>query len=490
MVHVRCTLYIATVSVCIYMALFALSVYYFFVNIPYLLSMHILVSLAITHDSPSLFPSECVWNEEDELNIELFCELLQQRCPSKDALTTKSVIRCSFPDIFPEDDSSFWISRDSPELPEVSHGVAPSDTSSRSSIMEKVNSSVVVLRALKRQLKEVDDNGDGKVDWQEFNEVLFSLKSSLHGVKASKLFYRMADVVTHELSITRFMADIKAEYKLHPDLSGDEAIERVSHKYKRHHRRGQSFTSTTSGGTMSSYGNATISVSNTISVSQNTASNAVTHNITPLPSTVTSPHFPAFSPQVLSPHVSASVMMDIGSISEDTESQKLDNFYHCADGRIVPMHPSTVIQKVQQILNLCDQDGDGRISKNEFTLFLSKFNEIDLHFNAHQLHLIYMQLTGVRVHMDSEDESVQQRASCHILMHRVHQIHAERPRYSAQRVVMSVCRRLLKMAMKGREDMNGNGNDDRKDRMVHFDNVSMTPSEAESTKSGSVVTTR
>eukprot|EP01083_Nonionella_stella_P107120 309882_1 len=74
-----------------------------------------------------------------------------------------------------------------------------------SSILNKTNCSVIVMNALRRELHEVDDNDDGKVDCAEFVEALSSLKSCISPrTVQSKLFCDES-----ELSIAQWMNQVE-----------------------------------------------------------------------------------------------------------------------------------------------------------------------------------------------------------------------------------------------------------------------------------------
>eukprot|EP01083_Nonionella_stella_P184732 671760_1 len=76
---------------------------------------------------------------------------------------------------------------------------------SASSILNKTNCSVIVMNALRRELHEVDDNDDGKVDCAEFVEALSTLKSCiLPRTVQSKLFCDES-----ELSIAQWMNQVE-----------------------------------------------------------------------------------------------------------------------------------------------------------------------------------------------------------------------------------------------------------------------------------------
>merc|ERR1712204_107386 len=86
-------------------------------------------------------------------------------------------------------------------------------------MMLKRDCSVIVLSALKKQLKEVDDNGDNRVDCEEFKEALLSLKSSLldaDGAAATALFSALADAQTSEVGTARLLKDLQAMYAEQP----------------------------------------------------------------------------------------------------------------------------------------------------------------------------------------------------------------------------------------------------------------------------------
>lgn len=112
----------------------------------------------------------------------------------------------------------------------VSPKVSRSPTSS---IMTRQNSSVIVIPALKKCMKDVDDDYNGNIDFDEFLEVLELLKSDLclHRMRASRIFYAIADVKTHELDIDSFMKEMQLTYEMNPKISGDECLQRLAQKY-------------------------------------------------------------------------------------------------------------------------------------------------------------------------------------------------------------------------------------------------------------------
>jgi len=300
-----------------------------------------------------------------------------------------------------------------PSLPlSMAMGVSAGPPSS-SSIMSKANNSVIVLSALKKQLNEVDDNEDGSIDWEEFKEVLSTLHSSLQGVKASKLFYAMADLKTHELDIEHFLQRIERTFKLHAHITGDECVEKVATaEMKGNHARNFSLgaSSTTS----------SLEFTNVVS-SGGTVRELYADEIdenkenTPCPGPI-----PA--------------MLDI-------DDEKLDI------GAAMD-HELNMITEAQQILDGCDSDEDGLIDKTQFVDFLSEWR-LDERLTPNEIDLVFSQL----IHRhdddeDSEEEEEQSMASCDLIMHRLHQVRADHPHYSTRRAIYRICRRLLKMAQK------------------------------------------
>eukprot|EP01083_Nonionella_stella_P111201 326084_1 len=99
---------------------------------------------------------------------------------------------------------------------------------SASSILNKTNCSVIVMNALRRELHEVDDNDDGKVDCAEFVEALSTLKSCiLPRTVQSKLFCDES-----ELSIAQWMNQVEIMFLNYPTITGDECIQKVAAKEK------------------------------------------------------------------------------------------------------------------------------------------------------------------------------------------------------------------------------------------------------------------
>jgi len=270
-------------------------------------------------------------------------------------------------------------------------GSPSSSSSSSSSIMGKPNCSVVIIPVLKKHLREVDDNSDGKIDWEEFKEVLRTLHSSFEGVRASKMFYAIADISTHEMSVQRFMHAIEAMYKLYPTISGDECIEKVAAKYSPN--RGGSMDAS------SIHSSATV-----LSLVSEGASNE----------TVLYHGNGAFSSK------------------ENTTSTTTHTY-------------TSVLEEVQHKLDAIECADDGYLSKAEFVQFLKectiddKFNELDIESIFY--HLIDVD-RSISEQLDASDSLM--RASSNLLMHKVHQVHADHPNYSARKAVYRVCRRVLK----------------------------------------------
>merc|ERR1712154_687784 len=95
------------------------------------------------------------------------------------------------------------------------------------------NCSVIVIAAMRLQLEMVDDDEDGKVDLEEFKEVLQALRSSFDEAAASKLFGELADTTTDEVDIEELMNGMQLTYSLMPAISGDECLKKVAAKRQR-----------------------------------------------------------------------------------------------------------------------------------------------------------------------------------------------------------------------------------------------------------------
>ena len=136
----------------------------------------------LTNINSNLLPNEikqiydhCVWNEYDELNIQLFEDLLQQRCKNikikniKD-ITLKFIIKYAFPLIFIEDKSVG--SNDSESSKEINL---------KSSTIWNNNNDESPLNKIHDILNEKDDDNNLCIDWSEFQEAMDDL-----GVKLSQ----------------------------------------------------------------------------------------------------------------------------------------------------------------------------------------------------------------------------------------------------------------------------------------------------------------
>lgn len=103
----------------------------------------------------------------------------------------------------------------------------PSMKQTNSSILSKLNCSVIVISALQRQLNEVDEDKNGLIDFEEFIDAIHTLKTAMHTDKASKLFNALSDKKSNELNINAFMKRIKMIYAQFPNISGDECLSRM-----------------------------------------------------------------------------------------------------------------------------------------------------------------------------------------------------------------------------------------------------------------------
>ncbi|ETO31040.1 hypothetical protein RFI_06080 [Reticulomyxa filosa] len=84
------------------------------------------------------------------------------------------------------------------------------------------------LEALRSTFKEVDEDKNGRIDFEEFYEALTSLETKLNRMKQSQLFFKVASKKSKEINVSNFLETVRLNYRDHLSATCDDVLETLS----------------------------------------------------------------------------------------------------------------------------------------------------------------------------------------------------------------------------------------------------------------------
>ena len=261
---------------------------------------------------------ECVWTEDGELDIELFCGLLHRRCqcPAEHSLSADSVVRSSFPGVFRKSNecllSHFWNTADVGGLDTNRCSLSSVSVLSTATMRNRLESESIQFSAY------TSDSGDD-------DESSSSSSSSFGVVPLSK--GQSIGLQSH------FAAELRRQRL--EELREDQSMGTV-----RGHERTPSMVTAMDGVRAEPMDNEALLT--------------LKGSVHGLAADGTASRFRSDS---------------VGSSSTITPSAMTMAVR-------IGKWPPTVIKEVEQILDLCDQDGDGLVSKSDVLLFLAELQRL------------------------------------------------------------------------------------------------------------------